>query len=47
MDENLNNDNNELILNKKGQKSLIFGLVKDYSNPSHIPYKDKISLCPI
>jgi len=47
MDENLNNDNNELILNKKGQKSLIFGLVKDYSNPSHIPYKDKISLSPI
>ena len=47
MDENLINDNNELILNKKGQKSLIFGLVKDYSNPSHIPYKDKISLSPI
>ena len=47
MDENLNYDNNELILNKKGQKSLIFGLVKDYSNPSHIPYKDKISLSPI
>ena len=47
MDENLNNDNNELILNKKGQKSLIFGLVKDYSNPSHITYKDKISLSPI
>ena len=47
MDENLNNDNIELILNKKGQKSLIFGLVKDYSNPSHIPYKDKISLSPI
>ena len=45
MEENLNKDNNVLSLGKK--RSTIFSLIKDYSNPSHIPYKDKLFLSPI
>ena len=42
------NHKKELQLqNKKFLKqSVIFGLVKDYSNPAHIPYKDKMLLTP-
>ena len=38
----------ELLLptNKFLKQSVIFGLVKDYSNPEHIPYKDKMFLTP-
>lgn len=32
--------------NKFLKQSVIFGLVKDYSNPAHIPYKDKMFLTP-
>ena len=28
------------------KQTVIFGLVKDYSNPAHIPYKDKMFLTP-
>ena len=45
MEENLNKDNNVLSLGK--ERSTIFSLIKDYSNPSHIPYKDKLFLSPI
>ena len=46
--EEKDNINNDLLLpNKKALKqSVIFGLVKDYSNPAHIPYKDKMFLTP-
>ena len=46
--EEKDNINNDLLLpNKKTLKqSVIFGLVKDYSNPAHIPYKDKMFLTP-
>lgn len=48
MEEQPNKENNDLLLNKNfpKQQSVIFGLVKDYSNPSHIPFKDKIYLTP-
>jgi len=48
MDEQSNKENNDLLLKKNlpTQQSVIFGLVKDYSNPSHIPFKDKIYLTP-
>ena len=48
MEELPNKENNDLLLNKNfpKQQSVIFGLVKDYSNPSHIPFKDKIYLTP-
>ena len=43
----LNNKNDLLLPNKKFLKqSVIFGLVKDYSDPKHIPYKDKMFLTP-
>ena len=45
MNENLNKVNNELSL--KNKRSTLFVLIKDYSNPSHIPYKDKLFLSPI
>ena len=35
---------NDFVLQSK--QSVIFGLVKDYSNPEHIPYKDKMFLTP-
>ncbi len=38
----------ELLLPKKNflKQSVIFGLVNDYSDPDHIPYKDKMFLTP-
>jgi hypothetical protein len=45
--EKNNNENNDLLLSKKKLgSSVIFGLVKDYSNPTHIPFKDKMVLTP-
>ena len=48
MEEQQNKGKNDLLLseNIQSQKTLIFGLVDDYSNPSHIPYKDKVYLTP-
>ena len=42
------NKNKDLLLPKKShlKQSVIFGLVNDYSNPDHIPYKDKKFLTP-
>ena len=47
MNENPNQNNKELILEPNRQQSAIFTLIKDYSNPSHIPYKDKLFLSPL
>ena len=45
--EKNNNEKNDLLLSKKKLgSSVIFGLVKDYSNPTHIPFKDKMVLTP-
>ena len=40
--------NNDLLLTKNTilSQSGLFGLVQDYSNPKHIPYKDKMFLTP-
>ena len=47
MEEKDNINNDSLLPNKRALKqSVIFGLVKDYSNPAHIPYKDKMFLTP-
>ena len=48
MEDQQNKGKNDLLLseNIQSQKTLIFGLVDDYSNPSHIPYKDKVYLTP-
>ena len=48
MEEQQNKGKNDLLLseNIQSQKTMIFGLVEDYSNPSHIPYKDKVYLTP-
>lgn len=42
-------EKNDLKLKKNmllSKQSVIFGLVKDYSNPNHIPFKDKMFLTP-
>ena len=45
--EEKDHKNDLQLQNKKFLKqSVIFGLVKDYSNPAHIPYKDKMFLTP-
>ena len=45
--EEKNNEKNDLLLSKKKtSQTVLFGLVKDYSNPAHIPYKDKMFLTP-
>jgi hypothetical protein len=45
--EEKDHKNDLQLQNKKFLKqSVIFGLVKDYSNPAHIPYKDKMFLAP-
>ena len=48
MEERSSQEKRDFFLknNFQKQQSVIFGLVTDYSNPSHIPYKDKIYLTP-
>ena len=48
MEEKQNKEKNDLLLSENIQRkgTMLFGLVEDYSNPSHIPYKDKVYLTP-
>ena len=48
MEEIQNKEKNDLLLSENIQRkgTMLFGLVEDYSNPSHIPYKDKVYLTP-